>query len=348
MIQMRFYREWLKYGLLIIGIIGMIVVVPPSTALLQGAAVPNDPLFGEQWALAKIGAPCAWQRTTGNAAVTVAVLDTGVDLNHPDLVGRLRGDGYDFVNDDADPSDDVGHGTHVSGIVAATLNNAEGISGLAPNVQILPVRVLGVNGGSDQEIAAGIRYAVEQGAQVINLSLGAPFLVINVSPESNRAIREAEEAGVLVVVAAGNDYLPLPNTISVESLDAMVVAASDNNDQRAAFSNTGPWVSVTAPGQSILSTMPTYEVEMTSSAVAPEYRYQQDYDRASGTSMAAPYVSALAALVWSAHPDWSARQVRNAITRNADERIYDNELELFQILRFLGSGRIDACRTLRE
>jgi subtilisin family serine protease len=318
-----------------------LVLLTAGVALSQPAA--NDPLYGDQWALQTMGAPCAWQVTTGSSDVTVAVLDTGVDMSHPDLVGRLRTDGYDFVDDDPDPSDDVGHGTHVSGIIAATMNNAEGITGLSPNVQILPVRVLGPDGGSDAMIAAGIRYAVERGARVINMSLGAPFLVLNVAPESNQAIREAQDAGVLVVVAAGNEFLPIPNSVTVENLDAMIVAASDENDQKAIFSNSGPWVSVTAPGQDILSTMPTYEVEMTSSDLPEDQRLQQNYDYASGTSMATPYVASLAALIYSAHPDWNLEQVRSVIKQTADDSIYDNHLPHFRLLNLLGDGRIDAC-----
>lgn len=324
-----------------------LLIAPPTMAWMQDAGAPNDPLYQYQWALHRIGATCAWQRTTGSDQVTVAVVDTGVDLGHPDLIGRLRSDGYDFVEGDGDPSDDVGHGTHVSGIIAGVLNNAEGVAGLSPNVQILPIRVLNPDGGSDEAIAAGIRYAVEHGARVINMSLGAPFLVINFAPESNQAITDAYNAGVLVVVAAGNDYLPIPNSVSVGSLDAMIVAASDENDNRAEFSNTGPWVSVTAPGESILSTLPTYEVAMTSSDVPEEYRLKQNYDYASGTSMATPYVSALAALIFSAHPDWGPDQVRDVIERNADRGIYSNE-PFMEPLGLLGSGRIDACRTMNE
>jgi subtilisin family serine protease len=328
--------------------VGLLVLSLLLTGAVRGQGASNDPRYPEQWALERVGAPCAWQSTTGSEQVTVAVIDTGVDLGHPDLVGRLRSDGYDFASDDADPGDEQGHGTHVSGIIAATLNNAEGIAGLAPGVQILPIRVLGPNGGTDQAIAAGIRYAVERGARVINMSLGAPFLVVNAAPESNRAIREAQDAGVLVVVAAGNEYLPLPNSVSVENLDAMVVAASNESEMKASFSNSGPWVSVTAPGQNILSTMPTYEVEMTSSALPPDQRASPGYDYLSGTSMATPYVSALAALVFSVHPDWSPAQVRSAIERNASRDIYNNHLPHFEILTLLGAGRIDACQTVSE
>jgi subtilisin family serine protease len=327
----------------------LVVLMLVTTGLAFGQAdKPNDPRYDEQWALERMNAPCAWQTSTGSKEIVVAVVDTGVDMGHPDLVGRLRSDGYDFADDDDDPSDKQGHGTHVSGIIAANVNNGEGIVGLAPNVTILPVRVLGVDGGSDQTVADGIRYATEKGARVINLSLGAPFLVVNVMPESNAAIREASEAGVLVVVAAGNEYLPFLNAVNVENLDAMVVAASNQKERKAEFSNFGPWVSVTAPGQDILSTMPTYQVEMTSKDLPKEQRASTGYDSLSGTSMAAPYVSALAALVFAVHPDWSPSQVRRAIERTANRDIYTNHSTYFEVLNALGAGRIDACAALSE
>jgi subtilisin family serine protease len=330
------------------GIVVGTLLFASAGAVMGQTSSPNDPLYANQWALPRMGASCAWQQTTGSADVTVAVVDTGVDMSHPDLVDRLRTDGYDFAAGDSDPSDEQGHGTHVSGIIAATLNNAEGIAGLAPNVQILPVRVLSNNGGSDQGVADGIRYAVEKGARVINLSLGAPFLVINTMPESNAAVREAMDAGTLVVVAAGNDYLPFLNAVNVENLDAMIVAASNEQEKKASFSNSGPWVSVTAPGHRILSTTPTYDTEMTSSSLPPDERVEKGYDYLSGTSMATPYVSALAALVFSQHPEWSPAQVRDAIERHADADIYENHLPHFETLMLLGAGRIDACATLNE
>lgn len=318
-----------------------------SVVMAQGAT-PNDPMYGDQWALDMIGAPCAWQTTSGSDQVTVAVVDSGVDMNHPDLAGRVRSDGHDFVDGDNDPRDENGHGTHVSGIIAATLNNAEGITGLAPGVKILPVRVMDAEGwGDDPTIAAGIRYAYQNGAKVINLSLGITVMsTSDTSPDISAAISEAQNAGALVVVASGNDFVPLPNGIASDNPDVLVVAASDSNDEPAPFSNTGPWVDVTAPGEDILATMPTYEVYITGDAVPADERYNQDYDYLSGTSMAAPYVSALAALVFSAHPDWTATQVQEAIKSSASRDIYTNLPAVYQRLGLLGAGRIDACGSL--
>lgn len=315
----------------------------------------NDTRAGEQWALERIGATCAWDYTRGSSSVTVAVVDSGVDLTHPDLVGRLRPDGYDFVDDDPDPSDENGHGTHVSGIIAATLDNAEGIRGLAPNVQILPVRVMNAEGwGTNDAIAAGIRYAIEQEAQVINLSLGITLWPLDgnsrtreESPLSS-AIREAQAAGAVVVVAAGNDFAPFPNLIAFENPEVLLVAASTEDDQKARFSNSGPWIDVVAPGQHILSTTPTYEVFLTSTQVPPGERLEQGYDYLSGTSQATPYVSALAALLFAAYPDAQAADIQTAIRMSSDQVIYDHTPAEYRRLRELGDGRIDACATLRD
>lgn len=322
-------------------------LLTPLVALAQNIEDPSDPLYADQWALAHIGAACAWGYTIGNPNVTVAVVDSGVDLGHPDLVDRLRTDGDDFVDGDDDPTDENGHGTNVAGIIAATLDNAEGGAGLAPGVQILPVRVMNARGsGSDRSIARGIRFSADQGAQVINLSLGAT-LTIGAETEFelvSAAIRYAQDKGSLVVVAAGNDFVPLPNAIIGDNPDVLVVAATDDNDRKAAFSNSGPWISVTAPGVHILSTMPTYEVYLTSDEIPEDERFHQDYDYMSGTSQATPFVAALAALLFSEHPDWDARQVAEEIKSQAADISRQNRRLVEK--GYLGSGRIDACKAL--
>jgi type VII secretion-associated serine protease mycosin len=330
----------------------LLVTLPLSSVVAQEqASEPDDPDYSRQWALEQIDALCAWEYTTGSTDVTVAVLDTGVDMTHPDLVDRLRDDGYDFVDDDDDPMDENGHGTHVAGIVAATLNNAEGVAGVAPGVQILPIRVLdeeGTHNNPDRAIAQAIRYATEHDANVINLSLGMTFLgdEESISPDVANAIEDAQEQNVLIVVASGNSFLPLPNVVASNNADVLVVAASDENDVVTAYSNTGPWVDVAAPGENIFSTMPTYEVLMTSDEVSVLERMNQDYDYMSGTSMAAPLVAGLAALVFSAHPDWSANQVQDAIKDTTFAGIYDDMPDIYQRLQLLGTGRIDACAAL--
>lgn len=334
----------------VIGLLCALCLAAPHLPTFAQPSTPNDPLYPRQWALEQLGGPCVWARETGSQAVTVAVVDSGVDLDHPDLAGRVRRDGFDFVDNDDLPRDENGHGTHVAGIIAAALGNGEGGAGLAPDVQILPVRVMTAEGvGSDRAIAAGITYAVDKGAQVINLSLGATLLLAtpDTSPLVIRAIRNALANDVVVVVAAGNDFVPLPNAIVGENEEVLVVAASDQDDRKAPFSNSGPWVDVTAPGASILSTMPTYEVYLTSDALPPEERFQQDYDTMSGTSQAAPFVAALAALLRSAHPEWSGTQVREVITAFAAD-IYPNHPSYYRRLRLLGSGRLDACASVAQ
>jgi type VII secretion-associated serine protease mycosin len=320
----------------------------PATTHARSIAEPNDPYYPDQWALAHVGASCAWARTIGSPEVTVAVVDSGVDMGHPDLVDRLRHDGRDFVDGDDDPSDENGHGTNVAGIIAATLDNGEGGAGLAPGIKILPVRVMNARGaGSDRSIARGIRYAADQGAQVINLSLGATLTIDadTVSEQVTSAIRYAQGKGALVIVAAGNDFLPLENAIVGENPDVLVVAATDQNDVKADFSNSGPWIGITAPGVHILSTMPTYDVYLTSQ-VPREERFQKNYDYMTGTSQATPLVSGLAALLFSAHPDWDAAQVEQAIKDSAADISRQN----VSLARegYLGSGRIDACQALGD
>jgi hypothetical protein len=252
------------------------------------------------------------------------------------------------VDGDDDPSDENGHGTNVAGIIAATIDNGQGGVGLAPGVKILPVRVMNAKGaGTDRSIARGIRFAADQGAQVINLSLGATLTIDaeTVSEQVTSAIRYAQGKGALVIVAAGNDFLPLENAIVGENPDVLVVAATDQNDVKADFSNSGPWIGITAPGVHILSTMPTYDVYLTSQ-VPREERFQKNYDYMTGTSQATPLVSGLAALLFSAHPDWDAAQVEQAIKDSAADISRQN----VSLARegYLGSGRIDACQALGD
>ena len=171
---------------------------------VQAVYTPNDPFFNESslvYAPQHINAEGAWDVTVGDANLIVAVLDTGIDASDPEFSGRVL-PGYDFVNGDADPADDSGHGTHVTGIIAAGIDNNEGIAGIAGNVRILPVKVLSAyNTGWWSDVAAGISWAVDQGADVINLSLTG-----GVDSETLRdAVNYALSKGVPIVVAAGND-----------------------------------------------------------------------------------------------------------------------------------------------
>jgi thermitase len=221
----------------------------------RGAALPNDALYGQQWSLPAIGAPAAWDRTTGSESVPVAIVDSGINADEPDLAPNVRMDlGWDFVSDDADASDNAGHGTHVAGIVAARGNNGIGVSGVAWRASLIPVRVLdNMNVGTCSQIADGMAHAVQQGARVVNLSLGSPTPC---QPE--RDVIDAAP-NVLFVVAAMNDSEDVDQAASFPcsypSPNIICVAATDQHDQLADFSNYGAHaVDLAAPGDNILST----------------------------------------------------------------------------------------------
>ncbi|HEX9094305.1 MAG TPA: S8 family peptidase, partial [Coriobacteriia bacterium] len=262
---------------------------------------PTDPRYPEQWGLPAISAPAAWDSTTGTMGVTVAVVDTGVQLDHPDLVARVDTvNDYDFVNLDSDASDDEGHGTHVAGIAAATMNNGAGGSGTAPGVAVLPIKVLDSKGtGWDSDVADGIRWAADHGADVINLSLGSSAP----STYEEDAVAYAQSAGCLVVAATGNDGGAVlsypanyPGVIGVAAVDATL--------QRAWFSNYGPHADISAPGVNILSTYLTSPPE-------------RGYKTLSGTSMATPFVAGVAALLKSADPDATPALITSALQSTA-------------------------------
>ncbi|CAM5312029.1 hypothetical protein GCM10010329_59600 [Streptomyces spiroverticillatus] len=297
-----------------------------SAALVTGCggdeATP-DPMRGKQWALDDIKLLDAWKTTKGDDTV-IAVVDTGADLKHPDLKGRFV-DGHDFVDNDDDPTDENGHGTHVSGIAAAATDNGIGIAGGAPGAKIMPVRVLGADGsGTNANITKGILWAADHGADVINLSLGESGLMARLLKGGvlNPAIAAAHKKGAVVVAAAGNDGTVLqpykPQT------PVLVVGASGPADKPADFSNFGAQDAVSAPGVKILSTLPTYETQETK-------KNTSGYGTLDGTSMAAPYVSAVAALLH--HQGRTPDQIMTAIRSTARNP---------QKLPKLGLGIVDA------
>lgn len=266
----------------------------------RAQVIPSDLRFAEQWGLVRIGAPAAWDAGTGSRSVTVAVADTGVDLDHPDLSPNIAPGGHDFVGNDEDPSDEQGHGTHVAGIIGALGNDGRGVTGVNWNVGLLPVRVLDASGrGTTATIAEGFRYAASR-ARIVNASLGG---AVN-DPALEAAIAAYPET--LFVVAAGNsgtsnDVLPSFPCAYPEP-NVVCVAATDATDALAYFSNVGPaTVDLAAPGVSILSTW-----------------RDGDYYSASGTSMAAPHVAGAAALVWSRNPALNAAQVKSALLGSVD------------------------------
>ncbi|GGF13951.1 alkaline serine protease [Halobacillus andaensis] len=256
---------------------------------------PNDTYYSSaQYGPQNTNTESAWDITRGSSSQQIAVVDSGVDYNHPDLDGKtVRG--YDFIDYDYNPMDENGHGTHVAGTAAAETNNAQGVAGMAPNTEILAVRALDANGsGSLAAIADSIRYSADQGAEVINLSLGCDCDTQTLE----NAVNYAWNQGSVVIAAAGNDGVS--TTFEPASYaNAIAVGAVDQYDNKASFSNYGTWVDVTAPGVDIASTVPN-----------GGYAYM------SGTSMASPHVAGLAGLL--ASQGRSNSEIRAAIENTAD------------------------------
>lgn len=249
--------------------------VEPNYMAFIADTIPSDPGWSLQYGLVNIRAPQGWDYSTGSTAVTIAIVDSGVDLSHVDLAAKII-PGYDFVNNDSIAQDDNGHGTHVAGIAAASGNNGIGVAGVSWGARIMPVKVLNASGnGSFADVAAGIIWAADNGAQIINLSLGGA----SNSVVLQGAVDYASNRGVILVAAAGNtgaNFVLYPAHYS----NVIAVAATDNTNTHASFSNYGPEIDLSAPGASIYSTSP-----------GGTYAYN------SGTSMAAPYVSGLAAIL---------------------------------------------------
>jgi len=288
--------------------------------------VPRDPLLSRQWALAKIHATQAWGVEIGSTTlITVAVLDTGVDAEHPDLAGRVL-QGFDFYDGDNDASDQQFHGTAVASIIAADTNNKIGIAGLSWGAQILPVRVLGPDGaGSECAIAAGIVYAADM-SSVENLSLGADGPCSFVMQEA--VDFAVDESNTAVIAAAGNDGKKgNPPMEPADCTGAVGVSATDSRDRFASFSEHGSQVAVSAPGVHVLAAYRTQ-------AGGHTYAY---FD---GTSLAAPMVSGVAALLFSKHFDWSNAQIVARLKSTATDLGKKGRDDYY------GAGRVDAGRAL--
>jgi len=289
----------------------------------------NDPYYlnATLWGLMKVQAPQAWDITIGSPNVSVAILDTGVDLSHPDLQGKI----VSSVNfsSSATASDMYGHGTHVAGIAAAATNNGVGIAGLGYNTTVMNVKVLGDDGtGSYAAVANGITWAADHGARVINMSLGGT----TPSTTLESAVNYAWGKGVVVVAAAGNSSSTTQSYPAAYS-NAIAVAATNADDTLASFSNRGDWVDISAPGVSIYSTVPTGSCPLCAST---------GYGYASGTSMASPFVAGLAALVITHVTDANGSgtvndEVRACLEASADALTTTGA----------GSGRINALNAVQ-
>ncbi|MDQ1438702.1 MAG: hypothetical protein QOK43_2331 [Acidimicrobiaceae bacterium] len=288
----------------------LVVVLALVTRPFGAAGAPSDPLFAKQWNIQMVNAPAAWARATG-AGVTIAVVDTGVDKDHPELAGKLVG-GQSWVDcPGAKPcgawDDRNGHGTHVAGIAAAPIDG-RGVVGVAPDARIMPLRVLDADGqGFADDIAAGIRWAADHGADVINVSIGGTPGVAQVSDAAgddaiSNAVQYALVHNVLVVIAAGNESAPIcdEESLSGRGAKALCVGALDKRKLHSSYSNIGYGLDVVAPGglgsffcDDAEDVWSTYAVDQDTTCTNGTKGYETD----SGTSMAAPHVAGVAALL---------------------------------------------------
>lgn len=280
---------------------------------------PNDPAFDQQWYLPNIESPDAWDKSLGKGVI-IGLIDSGVDLDHEDLADNILPDGWDFGDDDDDPTDEYGHGTQVCGVIAAIQNNDLGISGIAPECKILPLKVNvgGLNEIEDTNAAEAIIYAADHGANIINLSLGWPEGEI---PVITDAIDYAAGKGVLLVAAAGNADGPI--WFPANQDEVISVSATKEDNTKKTHSASGPELDLVAPGVSIRTTYPG-----------------DAYTIGSGTSFSSPIVSAVAALLLSQHPHLTRNQVREYLIMRADDLDIEGKDDVY------GYGKVNALKTI--
>jgi subtilisin family serine protease len=348
------------------------VVYAEPNGMARFCSIPNDTNFSHQWHLhntgqvfwnnisgipdADIDAPEAWDIETGSPNVIVAIVDTGIDDTHPDLAAKIWNNtdeipgngidddhngyiddvmGWDFMSNDNAPKDGFGHGTMCSGIAGAVTNNGIGVAGVCCKCTILPVKVLDDTGsGPWVNISKGIKYATDNGADVISMSLGgySPADVLQ------DAVNYAYGKGVFVCAAAGNDN-DSSKLYPAAYDNVTAVAATDHNDCRVTpenwgwGSNYGDWVDIAAPGNLIYSTMPTYYVYMNGHG----YDYSQNYSFGGGTSFATPQVAGVAALLLSKDPSLTPAEVKELLCCSTDP---------YNSTEYIGTGRLNAQKAL--
>lgn len=334
--------NWLVHAALAAPVDQQDDTVDSAVAQPEQPFLVNDPKYEEtQWYLQRINASRAWSLAYANdgfaaalITVQVAIIDSGIDVNHPEFRGRLM-TGYNYLAPGSPPIDDYGHGTHVAGLIGAVANNAVGIAGVAPKVRIDARKVLNSQGsGTISNVSKAIREAADAGAEIINLSLesSAP------NPTMEAAVQYAYSKGVLLIAAAGNFY-PSPVSWPAAYEAVIAVAATTYMDKHASYSNAGSQVEIAAPGGerglSILSTWPGGVKCRDNTSVLP----QSDYCTSEGTSMAAAIVSGAAALIKSVRPSYSAEQIRQLLRTSATP--------LSESATLVGSGRLDIHTALR-
>jgi serine protease len=311
------------------------VAFAEQNGLLYACWVPNDPYYSYQWHMTKINMEDAWPLSTGSGVV-VAINDSGVKQSLEDLAQTNFTAGYDFINNDNDPTDDHGHGSHVCGTVAQSTNNGVGVTGIAYNCTIMPVKVLNASGsGSYDQVADGIYWATDHGADIINMSLGGS----SSSTTLQNACEYAWNNGVLVVCAAGNNGSSAPHYPSAYAV-CMSVSATNYLDQKAGYSNYGSTIDISAPGgdgndyngDGYIDGV----LQNTFDASGDGYFFY------TGTSMASPHVAGVAALCKAVDPALTNAELRDILETTAVD------LGAAGWDQYFGHGRVDAYAAVQE
>ncbi len=320
---------------------GIFEFVYPNT-IDRAFVIPDDDNVSNQYALTNLDLYQAWEISKGNSSIKIGILDTGIPIQNGSLLHSDLNDnsrylfGADIVNDGNGVKDENGHGTHVSGIVGALTNNSNGIAGSNWFSNLYICQVFDSQGfGSAYTFYHGVKDAVDNGCKVINYSGGGPS-----NPLQENAIVYARNHNVLLVVAAGNNNggaVEYPGAYANQYDNLVCVSATDENDKFASFSSQGSTVTVSAPGDNIYSTMPNYSVYLKGEG------YSQNYDNMDGTSMATPYVTGVASLVFSQNPNYSPAQVKQVLIESSDDiQYYENGFPIWPFDNWeVGVGRDD-------